>query len=128
MGTQKFASVDEYLASVQAVKARTLRAIITFVLSEFPELEVKMAWNVPHIHRNGSYVAGLAAYKNHLTFAPWSASVMEAFKPRLGDFVVFKNCFQIPVDWPVDEALVKDLVRARLAELSWARLGLVCPI
>ena len=103
---------------MEAAKAKTLRAIITFVLSEFPELEVKMAWNVPHIHRNSKYVVGLAAYKNHLTFAPWSAAVMEAFKARLEGFVVFKNCFQIPVDWRVDEHLVKDLVRARLAELD----------
>jgi len=43
---------------------------------------------------------------------------MEDFKNRLGEFVVFKNCFQIPVDWKVDKKLVKDLVRARLAELD----------
>jgi hypothetical protein len=31
---------------------------------------------------------------------------------RLGKFVVWKNCFQIPVDWKIDRKLVKDLVRA----------------
>lgn len=40
------------------------------------------------------------------------------FKVRLGKFVVFQNCFQIPVDWKIDKTLVKDLVRARLAELD----------
>ncbi|WP_228892455.1 iron chaperone [Pseudoduganella aquatica] len=118
MGTQAFASVEEYLGSLDSVKAKTLRTIITFVLSEFPELKAKLAWNVPHIHWNGKYLAGLAAYKNHLTFAPWSASVMETFKPRLQGLVVFKNCFHIPVDWSMDEGLVKDFVRARLAELD----------
>ncbi|PYT85897.1 MAG: hypothetical protein DMG36_27125, partial [Acidobacteria bacterium] len=28
---------------------------------------------------------------------------------RLGKFVFFKNCFQIPVDWEIDKELVKDL-------------------
>lgn len=118
MGAPKFASIYDYLASLDATKAKTLRAIITLVLSEFPELDAKMAWNVPHIHLNGKYVIGLAAYKNHLTFSPWSTFVMEDFKARLGDFVVFKNCFQLPVDWKIDRALVEDIVRARLAELG----------
>ena len=43
---------------------------------------------------------------------------MEDFKVRLGKFVVWKNFFQIPVDWEIDGELVKDLVRARLAELD----------
>ena len=37
---------------------------------------------------------------------------------RNGKFVVFKNCFQIPVDWKIDRKLVKDLVHARLDELD----------
>jgi hypothetical protein len=36
----------------------------------------------------------------------------------MGKFVVMKNCFQIPVDWEIDRKLVKDLVQARLAELT----------
>jgi uncharacterized protein YdhG (YjbR/CyaY superfamily) len=99
-------------------KEQTLRSLIDLILSQFPELECKISWNVPTIHRNGKYVVGLAAYKHHLTFSPWNPRVMEAFKARLGEFVVFKNCFQIPVDWKVDRELVKDLVRARLAELE----------
>jgi uncharacterized protein YdhG (YjbR/CyaY superfamily) len=103
---------------VDATKAKTLGAIIDFILAEFPELEAKISWNVPTIHRKGKYVVGLAAYKNHLTFSPWSLFVMEDFKARLQHFVVLKNCFHIPVDWEVDGELLKDLVRARLAELE----------
>ena len=130
MSSPRFKSVEEYLASLESesdghsTKARTLRSIIDLILAEFPELEAKISWNVPTIHRKGKYVAGLAAYKNHLTFAPWSPRVMEDFKRpsrtggRLGKFVVKANCFQIPVDWEIDRELVKDLVRARLAELD----------
>jgi uncharacterized protein YdhG (YjbR/CyaY superfamily) len=118
MKSPRFNSVDEYMASVDPTKARTLRSVIDLILTKFPELESKMSWNVPHIHRNGKYVVGLAAYKRHLTFSPWSPRVIEDFKVRLAKFVVFKNCFQIPVDWKIDRKLVKDLVRARLAELD----------
>lgn len=118
MSSPKFHSVEEYLASVDPVKASTLRAIIALILAEFPELESKISWNVPTIHRQGKYVAGVCAYKRHLTFSAWSPRIIEDFKNRLGKFVVMKNCFQIPVDWEVDKELVKDLVRARLAELA----------
>ena len=114
-----FKSVEDYLDSLNdPTKADTIRSVVDFILSEFPQLESKISWNVPTIHRNGKYVAGIAAYKNHLTFSPWSPRVIKDFKARLGRFVLFKTCFQIPVDWKIDRELVKDLVRARLAELD----------
>ena len=118
MSSPRFKSVEEYLASVDHTKERTLRSVIDFILTEFPELQSKISWNVPTIHRNGKYVVGLAAYKHHLTFSAWSPRVIADFQVRLRKFVVFKNCFQIPVDWKIDKKLVKDLVRARLAELD----------
>lgn len=114
----RFNSVEEYVASVDPMKERTLRSVIDFILSQFPELESKISWNVPTIHWNGKYVVGICAYKHHLTFSAWSPRVIEDFKMRLEKFVVMKNCFQIPVDWKIDRDLVKDLVRARLAELD----------
>ena len=115
-----FNSIDEYLAALDPAKEKTLRGVIDLILTQFPELESKISWNVPIIHRNGKYVVGVAAYKHHLTFSPWSPRVIKNFKVRLGKFVVFKNCFQIPVDWEIDKELVKDLVQARLAELDSA--------
>ena len=114
----RFNSFEEYLASVDPTKERTLRSVIDLILTQFPELESKISWNVPTIHRNGEYVVGVSAYKHHLTFSPWSSRVIEDFKVRLGKFVLLKKCFQIPVDWEIDRELVKDLVRARLAELD----------
>jgi len=103
---------------LEPTKAKTIRSVIDSVLSQFPELETKISWNVPTIHRNGKYVVGICAYKHHLTFSPWSSRVVEDFRVRLNRFVCFKKCFQIPVDWEVDRELLRDLVRARLAELQ----------
>ena len=118
MKSSRFNSVEEYLVSLDPTKQRTMRSIIDFILTTFPELESKISWNVPTIHRKGKYVVGVSAYKQHLTFSPWSPQVIQDFKARLEKFVVFKNCFQIPVDWKIDRKLLKDLVKARLAELE----------
>ena len=118
MATPKFSSISGTLASIDATKAGTMQSILDLILRAFPELEAKIAWNVPTIHRSGKYVAGLCAYRNHLTFSPWSPQIMEDFKPRLEKFVVFKNCFPIPVDWEIDPQRILDMVRARVAELG----------
>jgi uncharacterized protein YdhG (YjbR/CyaY superfamily) len=118
MKSLRFGSVEDYLTSLDPTKGKALRSVIDFILKQFPELQCKISWNVPNLHRNGKYVVGICAYKRHLTFAPWSPRVIAHFKARLGKFVVKKYCFQIPVDWKLDRKLVKDLVRARLAELD----------
>ena len=116
----KFASVEDYLASLDTQKASTLRAIIDFILTQFPQLECKISWNVPQVHFQGEYVFGVSGLKSHLALAPWSSRVIEDFRGRLESqkYIVQKNLFQIPVDWQVDKELLKDLVRARLAELN----------
>jgi uncharacterized protein YdhG (YjbR/CyaY superfamily) len=118
MKSPRFSSVEDYLTSLDPTKEKTLRSVIDFILKQFPGLQSKISWNVPNIHRNGKYVVGICPYKHHLTYAPWSPRIIADFKPRLRSFVVKKYCFHIPVDWKLDEKLLKDLVRARLAELD----------
>jgi hypothetical protein len=68
-------------------------------------------------HPPTSFIAGPGHISSHRGRA-WSSRVIEDFKVRLGKVALFKNCFQIPVDWEIDRELMKDLVRARLAELD----------
>ena len=114
----KFGSPEEYLDSLDVEKAETLESIIEYILSQFPQLDVKISWNVPQIHRDGKYVFGMAAFKKHLTLNPWSLKVMAEFKPKLADYVTGAATFQVPVDWKIEKRLLKDLVRARLKELD----------
>ena len=116
----KFDSVDDYLTSLDPPKGDTLRSVIDLVLDDFPELDCKLAWNVPQIHRDGKYVFGMSALKNHLAGSPWSEAVIDEFRGRLeaDGYEVTKHLFKVPVDWDVDRELVVDLVNARLAELD----------
>jgi uncharacterized protein len=94
--------------------------VIDSILEQFPELEVKISWNVPQIYRDEKYVFGISALKKHLALAPWSARIIEDFQAQLEhqNYVVRKNLFQVPIDWEIDAELLKSLVRARLAELD----------
>ncbi len=120
MSAPRFAPLDDYLASLDDVKAATLRAVVDAITGYFPDLTVKIAWNVPQIHRGKDYVFGLSAAKNHLSLAPWGTGTLEPFRARLtaAGYVVKKLTFQVPVDWNVDADLLRDMVAARLAELD----------
>lgn len=118
MPALRYSSIDDYVTRQEPAKAQTLQAVIDYILADFPELEAKIAWNVPTIHRAGKYVAGIDAFKNHLTFAAFSPHIIAAFRDRLENYVVLKNCFHIPVDWQIDRDLIRDMVKARLAELD----------
>lgn len=121
MSVPRFASIDAYLASLDPVKAETCRAVMDTILTEFPETEATIAWNVPHIKLDKEYVFGLSAAKNHITLNPWSTQVIDDFRPRLEKlYVVLKTTFQVPADWDIDRELLRELVHARIDDLKSA--------
>ena len=59
---------------------------------------------------------GFAAFPNHCGLYPMSPPVMEAFKNELKDFHTSKGTIRFPLDKPLSAALIKKLVKARIAE------------
>lgn len=114
----KFATLDEYLASLPPAAAATIRAAVQCVLDQFPELAVRISWNVPQLQLGKQYVMGFNAAKHHLSISPWSADSMRRFADRLQPYDPTDNLFRVPLDWQPDAGLLHDLVMARLAELG----------
>ncbi len=110
-------TVEAYLGSLPAAHRVTASAILGLLKAEFPDLELRLAWNVPHLYRGKDPVAGLSAAKAHLSFSPWSADVLAAHRGRLGNLEATANLIRVPPGWKPDKPLLRSLVRARLAEL-----------
>ena len=58
-----------------------------------------------------------AAFSNHCSLFP-TAAVVEAFKDELKGFSTSKGTFHFPIDKPLPIALVKKLVKARVAQVE----------
>jgi uncharacterized protein YdhG (YjbR/CyaY superfamily) len=62
------------------------------------------------------YVFGVSVTKKYILMAPWSTKVLKQFIPKLSDYTVNKKTIAIPNDWKVDEKLLQQMVKSRLAE------------
>jgi uncharacterized protein YdhG (YjbR/CyaY superfamily) len=63
-------------------------------------------------------VAGLAAFKDHLSYVPFSGSVLDQLPEELAGYRMTKSSLHFPVDQPLPKALVEKLIAVRLAEIE----------
>jgi len=107
--------VDEYLAGVPEPARSTLKKVRAVIRSVVPrEATEVISYRIPTFKYKEMLVS-FAAFSNHCSLFP-GASPLEAFKDELKDFHTSKGTIQFPVDKPLPAALVKKLVRARIAE------------
>jgi len=109
-------TVDEYLAGVPEPARSTLNKVRAAIRSAVPpEATEAISYRIPTFKYKGSLVA-FAAFSNHCSLFPMSGRVIEAFKNELKGFRTSKGTLRFPVDKPLSAALVKKLVKARIAE------------
>jgi uncharacterized protein YdhG (YjbR/CyaY superfamily) len=110
-------NVDEYLAAVPQPARDTLNKIRAAIRSVVPpEATEAISYGMPVFKYRGSLV-WFAAFANHCSLFP-TASVIEAFKNELEGFSTSKGTIQFPIDKPLPSALVKRLVKARIAQIE----------
>ncbi len=109
-------AVDEYLAKVPEPARSTLNKIRAVIRAAVPpDATEAMSYGMPAFRYKGTLV-GFAAFSNHCSFFPMSPAVIEAFQNELKGFETSKGTIRFPVDKPPSAALLKKLVKARLAE------------
>ena len=108
-------NTDEYLAAVPEPARGIMNKIRATIRSVAPpEATETISYGIPAFKYKGVLV-WFAAFSNHCSLFPGS-SVIEAFKNELKGFSTSKGTIQFPLDKPLPVALVKKLVKARIAE------------
>ncbi len=87
------------------------------ILEIIPEAEQVISYRVPAFRVEGKIVAGLAAFKNHLSYAPFSGSVLEQMEDDLQGYERTKSSLHFEVDRPLPKPLVRRLIQLRLREI-----------
>jgi uncharacterized protein YdhG (YjbR/CyaY superfamily) len=108
-------TVDAYLARVPQPARGTLNKIRATIRSAVPRGTTEViSYGMPAFHYKGPLV-WYAAFAKHCSFFP-TASVIDMFRDELEGFRTSKGTIQFPVDKPLPAALVKKMVKARLAQ------------
>ena len=111
------AEIDEYLRGVDEPKRRTLQALRRTILEIVPDAEQGISYRVPAFRIRGKVVAGFAAFKDHLSYLPFSGSVLGQLGDELREYTMTKSALHFPVDRPLPKQIVERLIAARLAEM-----------
>lgn len=109
-------TVDDYLARVPEPGRATLGKIRARIRAAVPPGAIEaISYGMPAFKYKGSLVA-YAAFTNHCSLFPMSAAVIGEMKEELSAYTTSKGTIQFPLDKPLPAALVKKVVKARIAE------------
>jgi uncharacterized protein YdhG (YjbR/CyaY superfamily) len=110
-------TVDEYLARVPEPANGTLMKIRATIRSAVPAEAIEtLSYGIPAFKYNGTLV-WYAAFATHCSLFP-TAAVIEKFRSDLKGYPLSKGTIQFPIDKPLPAALVKKIVKARVAQVE----------
>jgi uncharacterized protein YdhG (YjbR/CyaY superfamily) len=114
-GTDGLVAVEAYLAKVPEPARTTLEKVRATIRSAVPKESTEgMSYGMPAFRFKGALV-GYAAFKDHCSFFPMSAALIDEMADELKGYRTSKGTLQFPMDKPLPAALVKKMVKARIA-------------
>jgi uncharacterized protein YdhG (YjbR/CyaY superfamily) len=109
-------SVDEYLAGVPEPARTTLQWMRAVIRSVVPQETTEIiSYGIPTFKHKRGLVA-FAAFTSHCSFFPLGSSALDSLQEELKEFRVSKGTLHFPLDKPLPAALVKKIVKARIAQ------------
>lgn len=113
--TGKPKTIDEYLAPLSNEKQAALEKLRRAIKSAAPKAEECISYQVPAFRLGGRLLVAFGAAAKHCAFYP-GAFPVEAHKDELKAYDTSKGTIRFPADKPLPAALVRKLVKARIAE------------
>jgi len=108
--------VDAYLANVPEPSRTTLEKVRAIIRSAVPKGATEgLSYGMPAFRYKGALV-GYAAFRDHCSFFPMQASLIDQMKDELKNYRTSKGTLQFPQDKPLPAALLKKMVKLRVAE------------
>ena len=111
-------TIDDYLAALSDDKRAALEKLRKIIRAAAPKAEECISYGLAAFRLNGKPLVAFGATANHCAFFPMSSSTVAAHKDELKDYDTSKGTIRFQADKPLPAALVRKLVKARIAESS----------
>ena len=108
-------TIDEYLAALSDDKRAALEKLRKTIRAAAPKAEECISYQLAAFRQNGMLVA-FGATEKHCAFYLMSSSTVAAHKDELKDYDTSKGTIRFQANKPLPAALVRKLVKARIAE------------
>jgi uncharacterized protein YdhG (YjbR/CyaY superfamily) len=113
------AAVDAYIAAQPETVRRMLIEMRAIIRSAAKKAEERISYGMPAFYQGGPLVF-YAAFKAHIGLYPLPSGV-EAFEAELAAYRKTKGSIHFPLDEKLPTALIKRIVKFRLAEAGAKR-------
>jgi uncharacterized protein YdhG (YjbR/CyaY superfamily) len=110
-------TIDAYLAPLAPDKRAALEALRATIHSAAPGAEEAISYGMPALHVDGRGLVAFGAAAKHCALYPMSDSVLASFAEELSGYSTSKGTIRFDPATPLPNALVRRIVKARLAEV-----------
>lgn len=107
--------IDAYLAALSDEQRGALARLRKLIQAAVPRAEECISYGLPAFRQDGPLV-GFGAGSSHCALYPFSGHTVAEFQKELRGYDVSKGTIRFQPDRPLPAALVRKIVRARLAE------------
>jgi uncharacterized protein YdhG (YjbR/CyaY superfamily) len=106
-----------YLAGLSPDARRAVRQIRTAIKAAEPKAVETFSYGIPGFRFDGRPLVWCAGWTRHVSIYPIGMAVRRALASEIRGYKTAKGTIQFPLDAPMPLALVKKLVRARVAQV-----------
>ncbi len=107
--------IDLYISNISDPREHKALEDLRKILNELlPTAEECISYGMPAFRVGKHCVAGFAKFQHHLSFFPFSGSILHEFSEELRDFTYTKSGVHFTPEKPIPKELIAQMVAKRL--------------
>jgi uncharacterized protein YdhG (YjbR/CyaY superfamily) len=114
----KRSAIDDYLRGLPEDRRAALEDLRAKIRAIVPEAEECISYRMPAFRVNGVVIAGFRATAKGCSYYPFSGATLRSLARDVGRHDQTKGALHFPSDKPLPIALVRKLIKVRIAETT----------